>query len=121
MKKSDFIIIAVVLALAAGLFAGLHFFSERGEYVSVEINGSVTERLSLSENTEKTYVTEYGKNTLVIEDGKAFIEDADCPDKICKKHPKIYRNGESIICLPHKLVVTVTGEEEQEVDAVAGR
>ena len=56
-------------------------------------------------------VTEDGHvNTLVIEGGRARIEAADCPDKLCVKQRAISKAGESIICLPHKLVIRISGE-----------
>ena len=55
---------------------------------------------------------------MTIQDGQAFIEEADCPDKLCVKHKPISRNGESIICLPHKLAIRIVGGEEEEVDVI---
>jgi hypothetical protein len=49
-------------------------------------------------------------NTLVIEGGRARIEAADCPDKLCVKQRAISKAGESIICLPHKLVIRISRE-----------
>ena len=46
-------------------------------------------------------------NRLIIRDGKAFVERATCPDGICSNHRPISRDGESIVCLPHKVVITV--------------
>ena len=58
-------------------------------------------------------------NRLVIKDGEARMEWADCPDQICVDHRAVSRNGESIICLPNQVVVTVASSEESDVDAVA--
>jgi hypothetical protein len=44
------------------------------------------------------------------------MEAADCRDQICVHHIPISGSGESIICLPHKLVVTVTGKQDNEND-----
>lgn len=46
-------------------------------------------------------------NIVVIEHGKAFVREANCPDKICVNHSEISNVGESIICLPHKLIVEI--------------
>ena len=59
-----------------------------------------------------------GTNRLVIEDGTARMEWADCPDQICVNHRPVSRNGESIICLPNEVVVSVKGGEEAELDGV---
>ena len=37
---------------------------------------------------------------------------ADCPDQICVKTGSISRSGQSIVCAPNRVVVTVTGEDK---------
>lgn len=55
--------------------------------------------------------------------GGISIEDADCPDKICLKQGFINKPGQSIICLPHKLVIEIIGdtkeEKSSEIDGIA--
>lgn len=63
-------------------------------------------------------------NVLIIKDGTADMITADCPDQICVKHEPISRAGETIICLPNKVVVTIealSGQQKTprgEVDAI---
>ena len=49
---------------------------------------------------------------LVVENGKAYLSDANCPDKLCVHQGKISMTGETITCLPNKLTVTVYGAAE---------
>ena len=35
------------------------------------------------------------------------MAEADCPDRLCVRRGPVRYAGETIICLPHKLVVTV--------------
>lgn len=79
-----------------------------GGYANVLIDGKLTQSFDLKEDIKTVIVTEKGNNTLVIENGKAFIQNADCPDKICANHRKISKTGETIVCLPHKLVIEIT-------------
>jgi hypothetical protein len=46
-------------------------------------------------------------NVMIVENNTINIIDADCPDKICVNHSTIENVGETIICLPHKLVVEI--------------
>ena len=55
---------------------------------------------------------------LVIKDGKADITEADCPDKLCVHQAPISREGEALVCLPHRVVVTVRGEGKAAYDAL---
>lgn len=120
MKKHDFILIAVILAVAAAVFCILHFTSSNGAYVTVQVDGKVTQTFSLSKDRE--YVIKSpggGTNTLVIKDNKAYVSAANCKNQICVKHKKISKNGETIVCLPHKVVVSVTNDSEEGVDLAA--
>ena len=81
----------------------------------VMVEGKEIGVYSLSRDSE--YSLNGGTNTLIIKDGKAYMADADCPDKLCVRQGKIHRNGETITCLPNKLTVTVI-DEEGEVDLV---
>ena len=122
MKKADFIIIAVVAVIVGILVFFLYGVNnDSGAYVQLEVDGTVVETLLLDEDAVREIETEDGgRNVLVIKDGKAEMSEANCPDGICTNHSKIHRNGESIICLPHKVVVTVVNENDaDEIDAVA--
>lgn len=122
MKKADFILIGAVALVAAVLLFFLYGTgNEDASYVKVEADGRVIDVLPLNEDNKLEIETDNGgKNTLVLKDSAAFIEDANCPDGICANHKPISRVGESIICLPHKVVVTVIDSgEETEIDAVA--
>lgn len=122
MKKADFIIIAAVAVIVGVLSFFLYYVnSDSGNTVTVEKDGEIIETLSLNEDCEKQYDFDGETNTLVIKDGKATVTEANCPDGICANHKPIYRSGESIICLPHKLVITVRNDKssENEIDAVA--
>ena len=59
-------------------------------------------------------------NILIIEDGAAWLEDADCPDKLCMHQGAIFRDRQTIVCLPHKLVVEVIGGKKEEYDSISG-
>lgn len=122
MKKADFILIGAVAVVAAILVLCLYVFnSDSGDFVQIEVDGVVTDTLSLSEDTVREIKTDNGTNTLVISDGSAVMTQADCPDGICANHKPINKTGESIICLPHKVVVTVMNDKsnDNDIDAVA--
>ena len=70
-------------------------------------------------NYETPTVEIGGTNRLVIEDGTARMEWADCPDQICVNHRPVSSGGESIICLPNKVVVSVVSSKESSLDGIA--
>ena len=123
MKKADFILVGIIVAVAGVLLFVLYGLNTgSGEYVQIEVDGQVVESLPLDEDCEYDIKSDAGAvNTLVIKDGAAKMTQADCPDKICVNHRAISLSGESIICLPHKVVVSVVDEKssDSEIDAVA--
>lgn len=116
MKKRDIILIASILAVAIALFLIVELTKEEGAGVVVKVDGVEIAEYSLSKNG--TYPLNGGTNILVIEDGRAYLSDANCPDKLCVHQGKISRTGEVITCLPNKLTVTVFGAEES-VDLIS--
>ena len=58
-------------------------------------------------------------NTLVIMGGVADMTSADCPDHLCVKQKAISTEGESIICLPNKVVVTVKSDTKSDIDSIS--
>lgn len=118
--KNDIILAVIVVVVAATGLLLLNVFKTEGSFAVIKIDGKETERYPLSVNTEVIIETgDDGRNTLVIEDNKAFMKDANCPDKICEGHSKISYKGETIVCLPHKVVIEiVTEDSENELDVV---
>ena len=108
--RNDLILIgALIFAVAV---AGLLFWLLRGEgdTVVVEVDGKIYGTYAL--DVDRTVEIRTGDgceelNLLVIEGGRARVETATCPDGICAAHRPISREGESIVCLPHKVVITV--------------
>jgi len=106
--KNDIIFISVLLAFIAVF--GAIFLSSRaeGDIVTVTVDGKLFGEYSLSEDRTVEIRTGDNLNLLIIEGGKARIDEASCPDGVCRAHKPISREGESIICLPNKVVVTVS-------------
>lgn len=115
----DLVIIACMIAI--GLFAMtiVLFVQKDGEMVTVEVSSREVASFPLSEDV--TYVIDGkngGTNTLMIKDGYAWVEEASCPDGLCRNMGKIHNSSQSIICLPNEVVIRITGGEDSEIDAV---
>ena len=125
MKKADWILIVTVIVLAALLW--LIFYRAPAPAMRAEI--TVDGVLIRSEPMAADRVTivvenEYGRNDVVVNRDTVEVVWADCASQVCVRTGKISRPGEKIVCLPHRLVVTIKkgdGEEDAlgEVDAVA--
>lgn len=123
MKRNDIYLILSVVALATVIWMIQYFIvqSEDGSVITVTQDGVCIGEYSLEEENTLTFTDAQGEaNVLLIRDGQAKMLEADCPDKLCVKQKSISHKGESIICLPHRLVIEVTEGEENELDAVVG-
>lgn len=118
--RNDLLLAAVLLLLGGALALFLWLTRQAGGTVAVQIDGKVVMELPLSEDTRIVLGEGEHTNTLVIAGGAAQVAEASCPDRICVRQGVIQYAGESIVCLPHKLVVTVQGGPPPDIDAAAG-
>ncbi len=119
-KKKDLILAGsvLVIALIATLFIILT--KEEGAKVVITVDGEVYQTLPLDENTTVIIGDQSGDyNVIEIKDGYVTMTEADCPDKLCVSHSEIHYNHESIVCLPHKVVVEITDGEQSDLDVIA--
>ena len=122
MKRLDR---AAALATAAGialcaLLAFVYNDALDSPEVEIVVNGEVVERLSLAgEPRDITVRAGGGFNVVRVGEGRAAVVSADCPDRTCVKNGEISCPGEGSVCLPHRVVVRVTGGRGGEVDAVS--
>ncbi|MBQ3052993.1 MAG: NusG domain II-containing protein [Clostridia bacterium] len=106
--KNDLILIIAFVAAVFVVFSVFLITRKDGDTVKVKINGVTTAEYKLNQDFT-TVIDSYnnGKNTLVIENGRVYIKDADCPDKICENHRPISKSGETIVCLPNRLIIII--------------
>ena len=123
IRLSDIFLIAIILCIALLFLFIQKITSKDGTKVIVMQDGEFIHEFLISENLHGDnalrIVTPYGVNVLEIKSGEASVIEADCPDGLCVKQKAISKQGESIICLPHKLVITVESDEESEIDSFA--
>ena len=117
-KRADLILVVALLLLAGILYLTMNANRQEGGVAVVRVNGVETERHSLA--VDGTFSLNGGTNILVIQDGQAWLSEANCPDLLCVKQGKIHYTGQVITCLPNRLTVTVEGGESNGVDLVAG-
>ena len=119
MKKKDLILISVILGIALVSFGIIKFTQKDGKEVIVTVDGQKVHTASLEKDQVYEIPVKNGKNVMEIKDGKVRMKQADCPDLICRKHTAIEKSGETIVCLPHKVVIEISSDEnEQELDGM---
>ncbi len=123
-KRADIFFLMLLVLLGIGLSAVIYFpRTKPARSVEVRIDGKTAAVYPL--DTDRRQVIQIPPdhtNTLVIRDGAAYMQEANCPDRICVGMHGIRKTGETIVCLPHKLVLAVVSDTEEgpELDAVTG-
>ena len=121
MKKNDLILMAVILVVTLISIGGIRLWQKNntgGEATAVvTIDGAEYAAYPLSEDiTERIELPDGSYNILTVSGGYADVTEASCPDQICVKHNHIRYSGETIVCLPNKLVVEIRGGEDNGID-----
>ncbi len=137
LNKADIVLIAVCLLSALGSAFLLKAGMGAGNKVSVSCDGKVIYTDALDSPKDIYYLVTYFEdgctqerteqyptipenvsyNLLHIANGTVTMEAADCKDQICVRHRPIAANRENIICLPHRMVVEITGDSGREDNA----
>ena len=136
IRKADIILFIVLVVTGLAASAALTFsHSEAGSgaRVVIESGGDLYARYPLAE--DRTIVVpspgqnmtdapaadpgdvasvQYDQyNVVVISEGTVSVTEASCKNQVCVKHGAISRSGESIVCLPNRLVVRIENGSEE--------
>lgn len=123
--RNDIIVILTFLAIALVLFAFIKNPSNSGSVAVVELNGKEIGRYPLSNEISLPIESHDGDILLVlqIKDKEVFVSSSVCKDHSCERMGRISKKGESIICLPSRIIIKIQGDSytEQNIlpDAVA--
>lgn len=122
-KPADALVALGVVLLAAALALGLWRGSSGSLCAVISVDGRVTETVDLS-RLPGPEVRELTGNGYILHlrlspDGAEML-DSDCPNQVCVRTGLIRRAGQSIVCLPARISVTLTGGTTNGVDAVVG-
>lgn len=111
MSKKEIIFLLAVLLIGAALFIGMNIYKKNQivstEEVLVTSDGKEYLKVPLSHYGIYRIIYKGGYNILSIDSSGVSVKEADCPGLDCVKVGTIHSSGESIVCLPHKLVITI--------------
>ena len=119
MKKKDLVLIGAILAVILIAICIISLSQKEGAYVVVRIDGKEVARYSLSEDGE--YTLNGGTNVLKIENGEAWMSEADCPtlgSTRCTAQRKISKTIQFIWCQPNNVLITIDGADDVDDDGV---
>ena len=113
-RRNDIVFILALVIICASVGLAFFFLRGEGDTVCVTVDGNTFGTYSLADDATIEITNSDGvcTNILIIKDGEAHVQYADCPDGICVDHKPIRREGESIVCLPNRVVITVYKSEK---------
>ena len=116
--KIDIIVVASLLLLSLVVMLTVNLTRKPGAFVEITVDGEVVATYPL--DTDGEYTLNGGTNKLTVKDGAAYMSYSNCPDHVCENTGKVRHVGQTIVCLPNKLTVSVKGERtDDSVDLVS--
>lgn len=116
--RSDIILVGILLIISLSVLLFVFLTREEGAVAEVSVDGVKVAEYPL--DIDGVFYINNGSNVLVIENGEAYMREADCPDKFskngCVNAGRISYVGQTIVCLPNKIIVEIVGEGEGIVD-----
>ncbi len=114
MNKKDVILIITLLVIACVLL--LFINQEKGNTANVYYDNNLVLKINLNKNNDYDVKGYNGNIHINVKDSYLSVTDEISPYHICQKK-KIHNVGESLICLPNKVVIKI---ENNELDAIVG-
>ena len=115
--RIDVLVIAALLLLSLLVVLVIEFTKQEGAYVEITLDGTTVAQYSLA--VDGVYPLNGGTNVLVIQNGEAYMSESNCPDHVCENTGRVRYVGQTIICLPNRLTVTIVGSSDGSVDFVS--
>lgn len=116
----DKVLIVVLLLCVAGSFVAKNLLDSPGSIVIIELKDKPVYKGDLMEDRKVTIKGDYGDVRIQIKDGKVAVVYAECPNKVCVRTGWRSLSGESIICVPNRVIIRILGEETNDVRGITG-
>lgn len=109
ITKADIVLFVALIAL--GIFLSVSVFrGSSGSSVRITVDGKLYGTYPLGRNDTITIRQDGHENIITIRDDAVFMEYSDCKNQICVDTGKISKTNQSIVCLPNRVAVTITGD-----------
>ena len=116
-----YIAVVIVIVFELVMLVWQNIKSKDNTVAEIVSDGRGVKTIDLS-NIDEAYEfevrNELGYNKIRAEKGRIAVIEADCPDKVCVNQGYIAGGDLPIVCLPHKLIITMGNGN---VDAVTGK
>ena len=121
MKRGDIKIIIMVVLLTIASYLIVFFIGNSSDERVLRITQDqvIIHEVVLSDDYDNVFEIKYNDeyNRVIVKGKEVWIEEASCLNQVCVRHKTISKVGETIVCIPHKLIVEIIGEQ-QDLDVI---
>lgn len=128
MKRGDLLIIVVIAAVALFFLVPRWLPESESEKnhnkiltADITLDGKLYKTVELTKEEQMIEIKSMrGSNVIKVHDYGVEMYDTDCPDKVCLTFGFITKSKQTIICLPHRVMVEINGVQDvgDEPDAI---
>ena len=114
-NKSEKLVVLVVIILLVVMATVVYFMNKDEVKVVITLDGNIYGEYALDDDR---IININDANIVEIKDGEVRMKEAVCPNRFCVSTGYIHTSNRSIVCLPHKLVITIEGKDDRDVDVI---
>ena len=108
LTKADILIVVIVLLLAGILYFAI--FKTPGQKAVVKYQGKTVEEINLADDSY--YETKVNDVLIVRENNEIYVKESNCPDKLCVRAGHLTHSGQTAVCVPNRVSVTIEGQSD---------
>ena len=121
IKKADIVLFFVLLAVGLTISWASLNSGQTGEKVRISVGGETYGVYDLAQDRTIQVRQNGHTNNIIIEDGHVSMASSDCANQVCVNTGAIYLAGDSIVCLPNRVMVEILSESKGGgVDVISG-
>ncbi|MEW6117377.1 MAG: NusG domain II-containing protein [Nitrospirota bacterium] len=116
---ADKLVLLFFIALSLSSFFFVNEVLPQGSEVRIEVAGELKYTLPLSDDRIISVEGPMGTTIIEVKNKRVRVVKSPCPNKICLHQDWIERGA--VVCLPNKVLVTITGpQQKKEIDGITG-
>lgn len=119
IKKADILLFIIIVVVGLVLSIWCFTAGESGSQVDIAVGGHLYATYDLAKDQVITVNEASHTNKIIIKDGKVSMGFSDCKGQDCVHHQSISKTNETITCLPNKVMVTISGDQEGGYDVIS--
>lgn len=123
MKTGDkIVLIIIIVSLVCGISLRILFAKGNAKKVLIIVDGKLFKEIPLNGDTSHNEIifvkSKEGYLNVEISNGEIWVTDSTCKDKLCIKEGAISKVGDTIICLPNRISISIEGENSN-IDTIS--